>query len=1661
MKTVLGLDLGTNSIGGALVKIGSLDQYGKEGKIEWLGSRIIPVDGEMLQKFECGGMVVTKAAARTKARSARRLKHRYTLRRARLIEVFKVLGWVPDDFPEDFKQRMEEDPNYKFHINNYLPFDETTIDEALSEFGIKRKKDGTLPISPDWIVYYLRKKALSKKITLKELARILYMMNQRRGFKSSRKDLRETTVLSYDEFIKVHERIKAGHSPEYAEGKGEALETKFVSISKIKSVKQDGKETDSKGNFSFTITASDPRLEPWVEKRKKKPEWEGKEFKLVVTQKVDKKGKLTQLKPQTPQEGDWELAMVALDNQIDAEQKHPGEFFLGKLVEDKNYRIRQTAVRREKYEKELKAIWDKQAEAFLPELKDKSKLYQIAQVLYPTQTREKKEKLKDILSHDLFHVFANDIIYYQRELRSQKKLVGGCQFEYHTYKKAGNERKSRVKVAPISSPEFQEFRIWQDIHNLRIIQKERLVDGRPQFDVDVTKDFIDESTKGVLFDLFDSSSEIDQSDIFKKLNECRHEKALSEETHTINLITPYRKALKGNETKQQFRRVFKKHGFDEEGSKLLADKIKFYKLWHIIYSISSSKKEISDKGIRSALGNPKHDFNLPPAVIDDLAKLPELPKKYAALSSKAINKLLTVMRCGAKWSWEAIPAQTRERIEDIRSNGWDFEIDKKTGEFIEKRQFREREQFQGLPVWMACYVVYGRHSERESNEKYSDNGGYQQIDVMKLVPHNSLRNPIVEQIVRETLRLVKDVWKQYGRPDEIHIELARDLKKNAEERSRIAERNSANFSEKQRIKQLLYELMNGDFEEYSDHQKVTSHFEVDPNPESPADIEKFRIWKSLGENNIDDERRKELFEFFRTDDRKRTPTGREIRKYALWLSQKCISPYTGKVIPISKLFTHEYQVEHIIPQSKLKDDSFENLVICEVALNPEPYKGNKLARHFIRQFSGQTLRIGGIEYTILEEEAYVEHCKKTFRGRKRANLLREDVPDEFISRQINDTRYISRKLNELLYPIARDKEGLVFTIGSITGDLRAQWGLNRVWKELLRPRFERLEKITGKKLIFRDEKDANKFHYNVPENPRLNEKRIDHRHHALDALIVATTTREHIRYLNSLNAVDSKNELREIKLRLVKRKISGFALPWPAFAKDAKDKLNEVVCSVKSNNRLVTRPDNRYLKWVQNPKGEWVKELVEQTPPQDATAKWLAIRKSMFKEPLGIIYLKQIREVKPLRAIELEILRQKAVGTIDAKTSSYVYDKDARIQIKEVIKQHGADLEAIKRALKKVPLTNSKGKAIVTVRVAEFVAYAAKRVAIDKSFTHDKIDKIPYAEKSLLARILHAHLKAHKDKPEEAFQGEGLEMLEKKNGGRPIKKVTIYEEVGNKEEFKGRLVEVDKGSNLYFVIYEHLGTTERKQMFTLPLLDAINRLANRSPLADALPEHKVIVLSPSDLVFVPREEEHMDPRLIPWQRYESDPAARAAWMLLANLKIGLHEQTRLQPQIAEAIDAPLVTAEDLGGRVLHKLIPGAERWYEWIRKPSAAAIGWLAARIRNAAVKITREIVTEAMMVLRLPDVVLALGKNLDAPVPPVFAGTPHPVLAGFLREYETCPAGTSDCGARDWADLRQRMHYILHLFRAYAEEASLFSKPFADAQVAQFRKGVVPGGVL
>lgn len=202
------------------------------------------------------------------------------------------------------------------------------------------------------------------------------------------------------------------------------------------------------------------------------------------------------------------------------------------------------------------------------------------------------------------------------------------------------------------------------------------------------------------------------------------------------------------------------------------------------------------------------------------------------------------------------------------------------------------------------------------------------------------------------------------------------------------------------------------------------------------------------------------------------------------------------------------------------------------------------------------------------------------------------------------------------------------------------------------------------------------------------------------------------------------------------------------------------------------------------------------------------------------------------------------------------------------------------------------------------------------------------------------------------------------------------------------------------------------------------------------------------------------------QRRESDAGVRAAWILLANLKIGLHEQTRLQPQITAAVGAPILTVEDLGARVLHVLIPSSSHWAHIAQDPLGAVIGWLAGRVRREAFRVTQEVVTDSLMMLSLPAnatsayTSLALGRDLDMPVPSSLRG-PHGFLDDFVKEYDPCAPDGTRCGAKDWCDLRQRMHYIVHLFRAHADTPALFAAPFTQEQVANFQAGIVPTGDL
>ena len=197
------------------------------------------------------------------------------------------------------------------------------------------------------------------------------------------------------------------------------------------------------------------------------------------------------------------------------------------------------------------------------------------------------------------------------------------------------------------------------------------------------------------------------------------------------------------------------------------------------------------------------------------------------------------------------------------------------------------------------------------------------------------------------------------------------------------------------------------------------------------------------------------------------------------------------------------------------------------------------------------------------------------------------------------------------------------------------------------------------------------------------------------------------------------------------------------------------------------------------------------------------------------------------------------------------------------------------------------------------------------------------------------------------------------------------------------------------------------------------------------------------------------------RRSERDPKARAELAVCANLEIGLHEQTRLQPEIRDALDAASSTTEDLGRRVLVALFPSASRWPSAARRPAAAASGVFAASVERAANRLAREVITDSFMVLSLPGRVLALGMHLPDAYPESLQDPANTDLLELLARFEPVPPAEDDCGAREWSELDQRMHYIVHLFRVFHVRPELAREPFTPEQVAALARGEVPEGEL
>lgn len=201
--------------------------------------------------------------------------------------------------------------------------------------------------------------------------------------------------------------------------------------------------------------------------------------------------------------------------------------------------------------------------------------------------------------------------------------------------------------------------------------------------------------------------------------------------------------------------------------------------------------------------------------------------------------------------------------------------------------------------------------------------------------------------------------------------------------------------------------------------------------------------------------------------------------------------------------------------------------------------------------------------------------------------------------------------------------------------------------------------------------------------------------------------------------------------------------------------------------------------------------------------------------------------------------------------------------------------------------------------------------------------------------------------------------------------------------------------------------------------------------------------------------------------FENDLKTRAERMLLANIMIGFHEQTRLQPEIAEAMNAALIDRSEFRRQLLNALFPN-RGWFAQLRlffkrilgKPSP--FDPLLDRLLIEARRQAHLVITKYLMTIELPHgLLLRLGEDVPAEFPTSLQQLVLLDLVNLLEKIDPTPNSTHESRAVDWAHLPDRLHFIVDMFRCYHESADLFEPPFTPTQVEILKAGQLPDGRL
>ena len=598
-----------------------------------------------------------------------------------------------------------------------------------------------------------------------------------------------------------------------------------------------------------------------------------------------------------------------------------------------------------------------------------------------------KKFYPDLLTDETIAHIRNYIIFHQRPLKSCKHLVAQCELEHREVKRGDRIINCSPKVAPRTSPLFQICKIWESINNLNVTNK-------VNDSLHITLE-----QKQAIFNFMNTHEKLKANDLKTLLGIKSKEWQFAKAVGSAGLQgnTTYcaiNKALANYKDRssllqfdlhiQTVELVNTETGEIAETRMIdkSFEKEPFYMLWHTLYSISNIDE------LKFTLRN---KFNITDeSIVEALCQIDFVKAGYGNKSSRAIRKILPYLQEGVQYH--------------------DAKL-------------------------MAGYNDVALTKEQNETRELAE----------KLLPikKGELRQPVVEKILNQLINLVNALVVEYGRFDEIRVELARELKQNKEERESATKAITKSQKENEEIAR--------------------------------------RIQNEYG----------------------LIPTRSRIQKYKMWEETEHICIYCGKTVSVKEfLLGFGVEVEHIIPRSVLFDDSFSNKVCSCRECNKE--KNNRTAFDYMH---------GKDEGDF---QAYIERIndlaeRKRISNAKYKKLLMPigELPTDFIERQLRESQYIAKKAKDILQTICHN---VYSTSGSITDFIRHIWG----WDEVLHSlNFNRYKKVGLTEMV---EREINGKKTEVERIVGWS-KRMDHRHHAIDALTIACTKQGYIQRINNLNSL--------------------------------------------------------------------------------------------------------------------------------------------------------------------------------------------------------------------------------------------------------------------------------------------------------------------------------------------------------------------------------------------------------------------------------------------------------------------------------------------------------------------------------------------------------------